>query len=164
MNEERKRRLAEIARIAVVLERETRFPAELLIAQWAIESRWGERPVGRNNYFGIKRAARHRVFTVVHTHEVISGERKLTSAEFADYESLEEACRDYVRLITRAAAYRAAWTRYVETGNVDALIDGIARIYATDPNYAALVRAIARQKNVVEAVRSARSELGRRVV
>jgi hypothetical protein len=29
-----------------------------MIAQWAVESRWGENPVGHANYFGVKRAAR----------------------------------------------------------------------------------------------------------
>ena len=32
-----------------------------LIAQWAIESTWGEKPVGHANYFGFKRASRKGV-------------------------------------------------------------------------------------------------------
>jgi flagellum-specific peptidoglycan hydrolase FlgJ len=52
-------RLNEVVRIAVRLEQETGCPAQLMIAQWAIESAWGTKPVGHANYFGIKRAARH---------------------------------------------------------------------------------------------------------
>jgi flagellum-specific peptidoglycan hydrolase FlgJ len=40
-------RLNEVARIAVRLEQETGCPAQLMIAQWAIESKWGEKPVSR---------------------------------------------------------------------------------------------------------------------
>ena len=42
-------RLNEVARIAVRLEQQTACPAQLLIAQWAIESKWGEKPVGKAN-------------------------------------------------------------------------------------------------------------------
>ncbi|MDE3166233.1 MAG: glucosaminidase domain-containing protein, partial [Acidobacteriota bacterium] len=52
-------RLNEVARIAVRLEQETGCPARLMIAQWAIESAWGSKPVGHANYFGIKKADRH---------------------------------------------------------------------------------------------------------
>jgi flagellum-specific peptidoglycan hydrolase FlgJ len=31
-----------------------------MIAQWAIESKWGEKPVDHANYFGVKRAAHQR--------------------------------------------------------------------------------------------------------
>jgi flagellum-specific peptidoglycan hydrolase FlgJ len=56
---DRQARLTQVAQIAVRLEKETGCPARLMIAQWAIESQWGEKPVGHANYFGIKRAARH---------------------------------------------------------------------------------------------------------
>jgi hypothetical protein len=46
--------LNEEARIAEHIEQVTGCPAKLLIAQWAIESKWGEEPVGHANYLGIK--------------------------------------------------------------------------------------------------------------
>ena len=36
-------RVNEVARIAVRLEQHTACPAQLLIAQWAIDSKWGEK-------------------------------------------------------------------------------------------------------------------------
>ena len=51
--EDREARLNEVARIAVALEAQTGCPAQLLIAQWAIESNWGAKPVGHANYFGV---------------------------------------------------------------------------------------------------------------
>ena len=51
--DDREVRLNEVARIAVALEAETGCPAQLLVAQWAVESQWGAKPVGHANYFGI---------------------------------------------------------------------------------------------------------------
>ena len=55
--EDRDARLREVARIAVALEAQTGCPAQLMIAQWALESQWGAKPAGHANYFGVKRAA-----------------------------------------------------------------------------------------------------------
>ena len=55
--ENREQRLKEVAGIAAALEKQTACPAQLLIAQWAIESEWGAKPVGHANYFGVKKAA-----------------------------------------------------------------------------------------------------------
>ena len=72
--EDREQRLNEVARIAVALEAQTGCPAQLLIAQWAIESKWGEKPVGHANYFGIKtRRPPHEVAARVTTREVVNG-------------------------------------------------------------------------------------------
>jgi uncharacterized FlgJ-related protein len=62
---DRQARLAQVARIATALEA-PRCPTALLIAQWAIESQWGEKPVGDANYFGIK--TRRPPHPVVHDH------------------------------------------------------------------------------------------------
>ena len=85
---ERQQRLEQVAHIAVALEAQTGCPAQLLIAQWALESKWGERPVGRFNCFGIKRAARHSLWCTVATREVVSGKSVFEDLEFADYDSL----------------------------------------------------------------------------
>ena len=101
-----------MARIAVRLEQQTACPAQLLIAQWAIESKWGEKPVGHANYFGVKRAARHTQWCAVETREVVNGSSLIENLEFADYDSLADSCRDYVWLITQGEPYRAAWAQY----------------------------------------------------
>ena len=101
-------RLIEVARIAVHLEQETGCPSRLMIAQWAIESAWGAKPAGHANYFGIKKADRHTKCCTVPTREVINGKSVVEDLEFADYDSLEDSCRDYAWLITNGAPYRAA--------------------------------------------------------
>jgi flagellar protein FlgJ len=112
MAQDRSRRLAEVAKIAVRLEAETGIPARLLIAQWAIESRWGAKPVGNFNFFGMKLAKRHSLGCSVATREVIDGKDVMRVCEFADYISLDASCRDYAWLITHGAPYRAAWQKY----------------------------------------------------
>jgi flagellar protein FlgJ len=176
-------RLAEVAGIAVRLESTTGVPARLLIAQWAIESRWGNAPAGEHNYFGIKRTSRHTDFCVVTTHEYLTQKqidawnRKHSSRparvigeqpsgkilveledEFADYPSLESACEDYAWLISQGDPYQKAWRNYQASGDLSALIDSIARGYATDPQYAGLVKQIAGQSNVATAIQSAQRE------
>ena len=144
--------LNEVARIAVRLEQQTACPAQLLIAQWAIESKWGEKPVGHANYFGVKRAARHPQWCTVTTREVVNGKSVIENLEFADYDSLADSCRDYAWLITNGAPYRAAWVRYQNGHDLGTLIASVARVYATDPAYAHLAGAIAVQANVTEAI------------
>lgn len=99
-------RLDEVCRIAVTLERETGCPAPELVAQWAVESQWGGHPAGQHNYFGIKRAARHKQWVTVATREVVHGQSILVHLEFADYASLEASCRDFAWLLTHAHPMR----------------------------------------------------------
>jgi flagellar protein FlgJ len=129
MKRNRTQRLAEVAAIATRLEPETGVPARMLVAQWAIESRWGTKPTGNANYFGIKRAKRHAKYCAVATREVVDGQDEMQVCEFADYASLEESCRDYAWLITHGAPYRRAWQQYgrlalsiAGQANVDAAI------------------------------------------
>jgi flagellar protein FlgJ len=157
-------RLNEVARIAVRLEQQTGCPAQLLIAQWAIESKWGEKPVGHANYFGVKRAARHAQWCTVATREVVNGKSVVENLEFADYNSLEDSCRDYAWLITNGAPYHVAWEQYQKDRDLPALVAAVARVYATDPGYTRLVATITGQTNVLQAIVEAhRNEEARRV-
>lgn len=152
MDENLTRRLAEVARIAVRLESDTGVPARLLIGQWAVESKWGAKPVGDANYFGIKKAVRHTKFCTMMTREVIAGQEWRLRLEFADYDSLEDSCCDYAWLISHGDPYRAAWDHYQQTGDFCALVDSMAKTYATDPGYGALLKEIAAQANVGTAI------------
>ncbi|MCC6389154.1 MAG: glucosaminidase domain-containing protein [Bryobacterales bacterium] len=157
MSDNRSQRLAEVAKIAARLEGETGIPARILIAQWAIESRWGAKPVGNFNVFGSKRAKRHKKFFTVETREVIDGKEEMRVCEFADYDSLEESCRDHAWLITHGSPYRAAWQKYRQDGDFCDLVMSVARVYATDPQYGWLALKIAEQPNVIAAIKAART-------
>jgi N-acetylmuramoyl-L-alanine amidase len=151
-------RLNEVARIAVHLEQETGCPAQLMIAQWAIESAWGAKPVGHANYFGIKKADRHTKCCTMTTREVVNGKSVVENLEFADYDSLEDSCQDYAWLITRAAPYSVACSRFQKDHDLEGLIKAVAQVYATAPSYTDLAIAIANQGNVAGAIARARQK------
>jgi flagellum-specific peptidoglycan hydrolase FlgJ len=155
-NIDRDARLTEVARIAVALEAHTGLPAPMLIAQWAVESQWGAKPVGHANYFGVKKNNRDKGCCTEETREVINGKSVIEDLEFADYSSLEDSCRDYAWLITQGKPYLAAWQRYQADHNLHALIAAVATTYATDPKYTAMVTVIAGQSNVAHAIAAAR--------
>jgi hypothetical protein len=94
----------------------------------------------------------------VATHEVIEGERERVVAAFADYESLEDSCRDHAWLTTHGATFRAAWQAYQANRDLRAMIAAVAGTYATDPSYRNLITAIAGQANVAQAIIAARQE------
>jgi flagellar protein FlgJ len=154
--EDREQRLKEVAGIAAALEKQTGCPAQLMIAQWALESEWGAKPVGHAGYFGIKKADRHTQCCTVTTHEFVNGKSVVENLEFADYDSLTDSCRDYAWLITNGAPYQAPWEQYQQGHDLSALIASVARVYATDPSYAHLAAAIAVQANVTQALANVR--------
>ncbi len=156
MDPERQSRLNEISKIAVHLETLTQVPAQLLVSQWALESKWGSKPVGVANYFGIKRSKRHEKCATCVTTEYIDGKPQKQTLEFADYDDLTASASDYCWLISNGAPYRLAWASYLRTKDVRQLLLGISRTYATDPSYGKLVQQIAGSGVVVEALAKAR--------
>jgi flagellum-specific peptidoglycan hydrolase FlgJ len=108
---------AEIARIAVVLEAQTGCPAQMMIAQWAVESGWGAKPVGIANYLGVKENPRDPECCTSETEEAVDGKRVGEKLAFADYDSLADSARAYALLITEAGPYQAAWQSYMKTHN-----------------------------------------------
>lgn len=102
---------------------------ELLAAQWALESGWGMKVSGKNNYWGIKGKG-----TLKDTWEFIDGKEVKVKAEFKDFASLEEAVaylvdrwyKDYqdYKGVNNAPSRNAAAKELVKQG------------YATDPAYA----------------------------
>jgi hypothetical protein len=105
-----------------------KFP-ELVAAQWALESGFGEHTSGQYNYFGIKGTG-----TACRTTEYINGARVHTEAEFMDFADLGECVRylvtrwykdwDQYEGVNRAATREAGAKELVKQG------------YATDPSYA----------------------------
>lgn len=153
---EQEQRLQVIAWLAVAAERKTRVPAHLTVAQWAAESHWGKKPVGKWNVFGIKRAKRHKHWLTRATSEVIGGRRVTRTLDFADYLTLEDAVADYTWLISHGAPYRQVWQAFLRDNKFQPLVMGVAKVYATDPDYGVLVWRIANQANVNAAIVEAR--------
>ena len=176
----RAERLKEFAGVAVKVGKAKNYPPELLVAQWAIESGWGERESGTNNYFGMTKAKRHgENWKWVPTREVLSsagiakldaGERATITTQttrpdgkfdiklsrrFASYPTLQAGVEDKVWLIQSGAPYKKFFDAYLVDKDLNKLIDGFAPIYATDPSYGTLAKTIAAQTNVKAAIAAA---------
>ncbi|MDR5866462.1 flagellar assembly peptidoglycan hydrolase FlgJ [Halomonas koreensis] len=130
-------RLAEPARAA---SRASGVPAELILAQAALETGWGRHEIatadGRNshNLFGIKAGGGWRGETTeILTHEVIDGQRRPVRDQFRVYGSFEEAFTDYARLIGDNPRYAGVTAAATPDQAARALQRGG---YATDPAYA----------------------------
>ncbi|MFZ9570315.1 MAG: glucosaminidase domain-containing protein [Vulcanococcus sp.] len=105
-----------------------RYP-ELVAAQWALESGWGQHTSGQHNYFGLKGPG-----TETKTTEVINGKTVTITAEFLNFRDLDE-CVTY--LVER---WHRDWRDYKGVNNApnrdDAARNLVAQGYATDPAYA----------------------------
>jgi peptidoglycan hydrolase FlgJ len=136
-----------------------------LIAQAALETNWGTRvphdAQGRstNNLFGVKAGGQWNGASVAAgTQEFENGTAVSTTGQFRAYDSREQSFQDYVTLLRSSPRYSAA----LNTGsNVHAFASALQRGgYATDPDYASKVTAIAaavgsRSANVPESFKSA---------
>ncbi|QEM84243.2 flagellar assembly peptidoglycan hydrolase FlgJ [Halomonas binhaiensis] len=138
--------LARLAEPAQEASRNSGVPAELMLAQAALETGWGRReiaaPNGGNSYnlFGIKAGSQWRGPTTrITTHEVVNGTRQRICDEFRVYGSFEEAFTDYARLVTGNSRYAGV----VKAGSGAEAARALQRGgYATDPAYAAKLIAI----------------------
>ena len=121
-----------------------------LIAQAALESNWGRSvPKGSDgssshNLFGVKAAgAWHGSAVTASTQEFANGSASAVRAAFRAYASPAAGWQDYVALVGRNARYRAALNA---GGDIGAYASALQRGgYATDPDYAHKVTAVARQ-------------------
>jgi flagellum-specific peptidoglycan hydrolase FlgJ len=187
----RDERLSAMAREAVAIEAATGqdgkrgYPPRLLLAQWALESSWGERCTGDFNYFGITyNPKRHKAFRMCPTHEEMTEAQILSLSpeeaatitsktliragvfriglrrKFASYSSLSEALSDKTRLIMNTDRYRFAFMDFQQSGDVEKLIRSIAAAgYATAGGYGETLVQISRQGNIAQAVERARKEM-----
>ena len=114
-------------------------PAQLIMAQAALESGWGRREIraedGRNsfNLFGIK-ADKSWKGPVVETTttEYVSGSSQKTRATFRAYGSYEESFSDYAQFLSSNPRY----ANVVATQDPAQAAHGLQRAgYATDPQY-----------------------------
>ena len=114
---------------------------ELLVAQAALETGWGEsvmrRPDGRPsfNFFGIKADPQWRGDRVLkQTLEFRDGVAQKTTEPFRAYSSVADGFADYVRLIGNSARYGEARAVSSDPTNYAQALQRAG--YATDPNYA----------------------------
>lgn len=128
---------------------ESGVPAQLIMAQAALESGWGRREIraddGRTSYnlFGIKAGKdwKGRVAETTTT-EFVNGISQKTRAAFRAYDSYEAAFSDYARLIGNNPRY--ANVRTARTAD-EAALELQQSGYATDPQYSGKLIRIMKQ-------------------
>ncbi|HCR1907811.1 TPA: flagellar assembly peptidoglycan hydrolase FlgJ [Enterobacter kobei] len=116
------------------------IPHQLIIAQAALESNWGNHEIltreGKpsHNLFGIKATPDWKGETAeITTTEYINGVARKVKAAFRVYKNYAEALRDYAAFLTRNPRYQKVINNNSVEKAAHALQEGG---YATDPNYA----------------------------
>jgi flagellar protein FlgJ len=143
---------------AQAASRKTGVPAELILAQAALETGWGRHEIatadGRNSYnlFGIKAGSSWQGRTTdIVTHEYINGQRTRVVDTFRVYNSFEEAFTDYARLISDNPRYAGV----VSAPNAERAAHALqAGGYATDPRYASKLIAVMNSMGPLESSRT----------
>jgi len=151
--------LGKLAEPAKHAEQASGVPAELILAQAALETGWGKREIptasggNSHNLFGIKAgSAWQGDTTAITTTEYVDGRPIQMVDRFRVYDSYADAFADYAKLIGDNPRYR---------GVVEASSPGQAAMalqqggYATDPRYAEKLNAIIAQLGSLESVEGA---------
>lgn len=186
LSPEQTARLKTAAEQAVIAETETGFAAEVIIAQWALESGWGKSQPG-NNCFGHKAPApmrdnaRRQLLTTkewfnqpdlqrflalgdgrtaIEDTDVAprNGRRRYTVRDwFMKYASLAEAFSKHANKLQQGR-YEPAWRAFQSSRDPIELARAIHRAgYATAPDYADILARIIRNPEVQSALGDARA-------
>ncbi len=124
-----------------------------LLAQAALETGWGSHAPG-HALFGVKAGAgwSGASFDAL-THEVRDGVTQLGTAAFRAYRSVGDSVRDYAQLLLGSARYQAVRG---QGNDIAAYAAALQRGgYATDPQYAAKLLAVARSGTMHDALQAA---------
>ncbi|WP_312239961.1 flagellar assembly peptidoglycan hydrolase FlgJ [Pantoea sp.] len=150
---------------AIHAAKQSGIPHQLIIAQAALESGWGNREIttaeGKpsHNLFGIKATPDWKgKSTEVVTTEYLHGVAQKVKANFRVYSSYADALADYASLLTRNPRYQDI----SRAGSAEKAAHTLQRGgYATDPNYAdKLINIIKQVKgNVSHALNAYNSDL-----
>ena len=115
------------------------LPPRVMLAQMALESRWGKSiPINSNNYLGIKyRWRRHIGAVASRTKEDFGEGLKPTTESFAKFYTVRECFVDWTYIINKAHPQTAqAWR---ETRNETQLVSNISGWYGTDGQYRSIL-------------------------
>ena len=124
-----------------------------VVAQAALETGWGKSLPLRDgqsshNYFGIKAGVEWRSgIAKAVTQEFVNGRATTVGAPFRAYENASASVGDYVRLLTNNARYSPVIGTGADIGAFSNALQ--ASGYATDPNYATKLQAVAQVVNAM---------------
>ncbi|UAJ10181.1 glycoside hydrolase family 73 protein [Glacieibacterium megasporae] len=136
---------SEVISAAQAAQTANHIPASVTMAQWALESGHGAHmPSGSNNPFGIK-AAGSQPFVEARTREVVHGRSIYIMAHFRKFDTLADAFIKHGELLANAKPYANA---RAQLPDADKFADALTGVYATDPNYGALLKQIMKGANL----------------
>jgi peptidoglycan hydrolase FlgJ len=129
---------------AKYVEKKLNIPFEVVIAQAALETGWGQKVIkteqggSSNNLFNIKADSRWSGDkTHKETLEYEEGAMVKKREPFRVYQSISESINDYINFLSKNERYQNALE---QTGNVEQFLHGLQGAgYATDPNYASKI-------------------------
>ena len=136
---------SEVVSAAQAAQKKWKIPTSVQIAQWALESGWGEHQPGFN-CFGIKALPGHDTQTFA-THEVVHGHLIACTQTFARFTDLAEAFDCHAKLIATAPVYSSAMRALP---SLQAFVTAMAPHYATDPQYGAKIMAVIKGSNLTQ--------------
>jgi len=125
-----------------------RVPKGVVISQWILESRWGTRDLGTENYFGHSYAAVRSLMKnprFVWRRDKIMVEGKITTGppvRFAQYNDMAECFDTHGKYLSRSTRYKRAFSTNSPESFAKALSEGG---YASDPGYAVKLVVIMRR-------------------
>lgn len=141
---------ADVIHAAIEAMSEWGVPASVTIAQWAVESNWGRAtPAGSNNCFGIK-AVIGQPSVTAHTREVVHGQSIYIDAQFRKFASIADAFEEHGRLLATAHPYARIMASWAVDHNADHFADALTGVYATAPNYGAVLKSVMRANNLYQ--------------
>lgn len=127
---------AAVIAAARLAQEKWRIPASVSLAQYGLESGWGQHmPPGSNNPFGIKASPGQPCSTTV-TREVIHGQNVMVHAAFRIFATIADAFDYHAELLATGAPYAHARSTLPD---VDAFCHALTGVYATDPKYGDLL-------------------------
>jgi flagellar protein FlgJ len=116
---------------------------QVLLAQAALESGWGQSAQDSRNLFGIKAdkaAVKNKAFVAQTTHEYINGKAEKVVENFRAYKDYVASIKDYVNFIKTNPRYKDALALAAHPEQYVKALQNAG--YATDPNYAQKVMGI----------------------
>ena len=122
-------------------------PASIVLAQWILESNWGQAmPKESNNPFGIK-AVGDQPRVSAQTEEEKDGVRYTIKSPFRKFESISDAFNEHGKLLATQGQYARAMKL---AGDPDAFADALTGIYATASNYGTVLKGLMKRYNLRE--------------
>jgi flagellum-specific peptidoglycan hydrolase FlgJ len=135
----------DIIAAAKASEKQWRVPAVVSMAQWIVESAWGDKSPG-NNCFGLRiRVGKNDPQQIISTTEFINGKKTAVKGAFRTFPTIADCFSAHAELLATAPVYQPAMKMLP---SIDDFIDKMAVKYATAPNYAVTLKSLIKSQRL----------------